>query len=184
MLFALIVVPVLGLFLGVHRYLWCRLVRDTTKPGGRLRRAGTAAAFVLPLTALAALLSGRAGAPFPVQQALAWPGYLWLAMVLYLTLALLAGEVVRALGLRALRHHEPTEPDPRPPLPRPLPPHLLPHPHRPPLPPSSRPAHPPCRRPRPRPVGSSSPGRSPPAPPWPPRPPSDTAPRRPCAARW
>ncbi|MGX1853881.1 metallophosphoesterase [Streptomyces sp. NPDC055299] len=122
MLFALIVVPVLGLFLGVHRYLWCRLVRDTTKPGGRLRRAGTAAAFVLPLTALAALLSGRAGAPFPVQQALAWPGYLWLAMVLYLTLALLAGEVVRALGLRALRHHEPTEPDPPVTAPAPPPP--------------------------------------------------------------
>lgn len=112
MIFALIVVPVLGLFFGVHRYLWCRLVRDTTKPGGLPRRAGTAAAFVLPLIALAALLSGRAGAPFPVQQALAWPGYLWLAMVLYLTLALLAGEAVRALGLWALRRHERTHPDP------------------------------------------------------------------------
>lgn len=122
MIFALIVVPVLGLFFGVHRYLWCRLVRDTTKPGGRLRRAGTAAAFVLPLTALAALLSGRVGAPFPVQQALAWPGYLWLAMVLYLTLALLVGEVVRALGLWALRRHEPTEPDPPATAPAPPPP--------------------------------------------------------------
>ncbi|MGX1972211.1 metallophosphoesterase [Streptomyces kronopolitis] len=110
MIFALIVVPVLGLFFGVHRYLWCRLVRDTTKPGGRPRRAGTAAAFVLPLIALAALLSGRAGVPFPVQQALAWPGYLWLAMVLYLTLALLAGEAVRALGLWSLRRQERTVP--------------------------------------------------------------------------
>ncbi|MEW2436109.1 metallophosphoesterase [Streptomyces caniferus] len=107
MIFALIVVPVLGLFFGVHRYLWCRLVRDTTTPGGRPRRAGTAAAFVLPLTALAALLAGRAGAPFPLQQVLAWPGYLWLALVLYLTLALLVGEVVRAVGLRVLRDHEP-----------------------------------------------------------------------------
>ncbi|WP_328731655.1 metallophosphoesterase [Streptomyces caniferus] len=107
MIFALIVVPVLGLFFGVHRYLWCRLVRDTTTPGGRPRRAGTAAAFVLPLTALAALLAGRAGAPFPLQQALAWPGYLWLALVLYLTLALLVGEVVRAVGLRVLRDREP-----------------------------------------------------------------------------
>ncbi|MFJ9466772.1 metallophosphoesterase [Streptomyces caniferus] len=107
MIFALIVVPVLGLFFGVHRYLWCRLVRDTTTPGGRPRRAGTAAAFVLPLTALAALLAGRAGAPFPLQQVLAWPGYLWLALVLYLTLALLVGEVVRAVGLRGLRDREP-----------------------------------------------------------------------------
>ncbi|MDT0459504.1 metallophosphoesterase [Streptomyces sp. DSM 41527] len=52
MIFALIVVPVLGLFFGVHRYLWCRLVRDTTTPHTRPRRAGTAAAFALPLTAL------------------------------------------------------------------------------------------------------------------------------------
>ncbi|MGW9177230.1 metallophosphoesterase [Streptomyces decoyicus] len=103
MIFALIVVPVLGLFVGVHRYLWCRLVRDTTTPGSRLRRTGTAAAFVLPLTTLAALPAERAGAPFPLQQALAWPGYLWLALVLYLTLALLLGEAVRAVALRALR---------------------------------------------------------------------------------
>ncbi|BCK69054.1 hypothetical protein Srufu_030070 [Streptomyces libani subsp. rufus] len=48
MIFALIVVPVLGLFFGVHRYLWCRLVRDTTTPGSRPRRTGTVAAFVLP----------------------------------------------------------------------------------------------------------------------------------------
>lgn len=112
MIFALIVVPVLGLFFGVHRYLWCRLVRDTTKPGSRPRSAGTAAAFALPLIALGAVLSGPAGLPFPVQQTLAWPGYLWLAMVLYLTLALLAGEAVRAAGLWALRRRETAEPDP------------------------------------------------------------------------
>ncbi|MFC9227868.1 metallophosphoesterase [Streptomyces decoyicus] len=107
MIFALVVVPVLGLFAGVHRYLWCRLVRDPTTPGSRLRRTGTAAAFVLPLTTLAALPAERAGAPFPVQQALAWPGYLWLALVLYLTLALLVGEAVRAVALRALRNRDP-----------------------------------------------------------------------------
>ncbi|WP_327704531.1 metallophosphoesterase [Streptomyces decoyicus] len=106
MIFALIVVPVLGLFVGVHRYLWCRLVRDTTTPGSRLRRTGTAAVFVLPLTTLAALPAERAGAPFPLQQALAWPGYLWLALVLYLTLALLVGEVVRAVVLRVLRDRD------------------------------------------------------------------------------
>ncbi|MFI9260418.1 metallophosphoesterase [Streptomyces sioyaensis] len=112
MIFALIVVPVLGLFFGVHRYLWCRLVRDTTKPGSRPRSVGTAAAFALPLIALGAVLSGPAGLPFPVQQTLAWPGYLWLAMVLYLTLALLAGELVRAAGLWAFRRRETAEPDP------------------------------------------------------------------------
>ncbi|MGW1792873.1 metallophosphoesterase [Streptomyces tubercidicus] len=106
MIFALIVVPVLGLFFGVHRYLWCRLIRDTTTPGSRLRHTGTAAAFVLPLTTLAALLSARTGAPFPLQQTLSWPGYLWLALVLYLTLALLVGEAVRAVWLRAMRERE------------------------------------------------------------------------------
>ncbi|MGW2009263.1 metallophosphoesterase [Streptomyces nigrescens] len=149
MIFALIVVPVLGLFFGVHRYLWCRLVRDTTTPGSRPRRTGTVAAFVLPLTTLAAFLSGRAGAPFPLQQALAWPGYLWLALVLYLTLALLAGEVVRAVCLRAVRTGERTEPAPSsstdhghkpraqtpPPTPEPTPdPSPAPHPTQPPSP--------------------------------------------------
>ncbi|MFE1175062.1 metallophosphoesterase [Streptomyces sp. NPDC058773] len=100
MTFALIVIPVLGLFFGVHRYLWCRLVRDTTTPGSHPRRTGTIAAFTLPLLTLAALLSARTGAPFPLQQALSWPGYLWLALVLYLTLALLAGEAIRAVWLR------------------------------------------------------------------------------------
>ncbi|MGW2177425.1 metallophosphoesterase [Streptomyces sp. NPDC001732] len=96
------VVVVLALFGGVHRYLWCRFVRDTTTRGGALRRAGTVAAFVLPLLSLGALVSGRAGAPFPLQQALAWPGYLWLAAVLYLTLALLVGEAVRPVLRRVL----------------------------------------------------------------------------------
>ncbi|MFH8678322.1 metallophosphoesterase [Streptomyces lydicus] len=110
MIFALIVVPVLGLFFGVHRYLWCRLVRDTTTPGGRPRRVGTAALFVLPLLALGALLAGRAGLPFLLQQLLAWPGYLWLALVLYLVLGLLAGEAVRAVWLRVPARRRDREP--------------------------------------------------------------------------
>ncbi|MFG2398647.1 metallophosphoesterase [Streptomyces lydicus] len=114
MIFALIVVPVLGLFFGVHRYLWCRLVRDTTTPGSRPRRAGTAALVVLPLLALGALLAGRAGLPFLLQQVLAWPGYLWLALVLYLVLGLLAGEVVRAVWLRVPARRKNGEPEGRP----------------------------------------------------------------------
>ncbi|MFI9047769.1 metallophosphoesterase [Streptomyces sp. NPDC053427] len=102
MIFALIVMAVLGLFFGAHRYLWCRLIRDTTAPGSRARRTGTVGALVLPLLALAALLAGRLGAPFGLQQVLAWPGYLWLALVLYLVPALLLGEVVRGVWLRAV----------------------------------------------------------------------------------
>lgn len=94
-IFVLVAVAVLALLVGVHRYVWRRLVGDTTAPGSALRRAGTVAAWLLPLLSIGALVSGRAGAPFRLQQTLAWPGFLWLAALLYLTLALLVGEAVR-----------------------------------------------------------------------------------------
>ncbi|WP_406479229.1 metallophosphoesterase [Streptomyces platensis] len=191
MIFVLIVVPVLGLFFGVHRYLWCRLVRDTTTPGSRPRRTGTVAAFVLPLFTLAALLAARGGAPFPLQQALAWPGYLWLALVLYLTLTLLVGEVVRAIGLRALPDREPTEhapsrpgpaqgpgpqPPPRSPDPSPDPrPRSSPDPP-PELSPTSAPTSAPTPAPAPSPSPSPSPTLLPPR--TPALPPVATPPRR------
>ncbi|MFE6975319.1 metallophosphoesterase [Streptomyces sp. NPDC057682] len=99
---ALLAVVVLALLVLVHRYVWRRFVGDTTAPGSPLRRAGTVAVYVLPLLSVGALVSGRAGAPFWLQRVLAWPGYLWLAALLYLTLALLAGEAVRPLLRRAL----------------------------------------------------------------------------------
>ncbi len=104
--FALVGLVVLALFAAVHRYLWRRFVGDTTAPGSPLRRAGTVAAFVLPLSSVGAMTSGRAGAPFWLQQVLAWPGFLWLACLLYLTLALLVGEVVRPVLLRVLARRD------------------------------------------------------------------------------
>jgi predicted MPP superfamily phosphohydrolase len=95
----MVVVAVLG---GVHWYVWRRLVRDTTAPGGPARRAGTTAVWVLPVLMVGAMVSGRAGAPFWLERVLAWPGYLWLAVLLYLTLALLVGEAVRPLLRRVL----------------------------------------------------------------------------------
>ncbi|MFD6277560.1 metallophosphoesterase [Streptomyces sp. NPDC060209] len=100
--FVLVAVAVLALLAGVHRYVWRRLIGDTTEKGSLARRAGTVAAFVLPLLTVGALVSSRAGFPFPLQQVLAWPGYLWLAALLYLTLALLVGEAVRPLLRRML----------------------------------------------------------------------------------
>ncbi|MET7521660.1 metallophosphoesterase [Streptomyces sp900116325] len=102
MVFVLVAVAVLALLVGVHRYVWRRLVGDTTAPGSALRRAGTVAAWLLPLLSIGALVSGRAGAPFRLQQTLAWPGFLWLAALLYLTLALLVGEAVRPVLRRVL----------------------------------------------------------------------------------
>lgn len=100
--FVLLAVVALALLVAVHRYVWRRFVGDTTATGSRLRRAGTVAAYVLPLLSVGALVSGRSGVPFWLQQVLAWPGYLWLAALLYLTLALLVGEAVRPLLRRLL----------------------------------------------------------------------------------
>ncbi|MEU1134118.1 metallophosphoesterase [Streptomyces sp. NPDC005900] len=96
----LIGLAVLGAVVGFHRYAWCRLVRDTTAGPGPARRAGTVVFVAGPLLMCAALVSGRAGAPFPLQRVLAWPGYLWLALSLYLLLALLAAELPRPLARR------------------------------------------------------------------------------------
>ncbi|MEU5580141.1 metallophosphoesterase [Streptomyces huasconensis] len=93
----LVGLAVLAAFAALHWYAWRRLVRDTTAGPGRARRAGTVVFVAGPLLVLAALVAGRAGAPFPLQRVVAWPGYLWLALSLYLLLALLVGELVRPL---------------------------------------------------------------------------------------
>ncbi|GAA3073644.1 metallophosphoesterase [Streptomyces roseofulvus] len=100
--FVLFLVVALALLGAVHWYVWRRLVRDVTAPGGRARRVGTALVVVLPLLSLAALVSGRAGVPFAVQQVVAWPGFLWLALLLYVVLALVVGEAVRPVLTRVL----------------------------------------------------------------------------------
>ncbi|MFE2296319.1 metallophosphoesterase [Streptomyces sp. NPDC059452] len=106
MIFVLVALVVLALLGSVHRYVWRRFVGDTTAPGSTMRKVGTVAVFVLPLLSVGAMVSGRAGFPFWLQQVLAWPGFLWLAALLYLTLALLVGEVVRPLLTRALARRD------------------------------------------------------------------------------
>ncbi|MBT2367786.1 metallophosphoesterase [Streptomyces sp. ISL-10] len=98
----LVIILAVALLATAHWYVWRRLVRDTTAPGGTARRVGTTLLWVLPLLSVGALMSGRAGAPFVVQQVLAWPGFLWLAVLLYLVLALAAGEALRPVLRRVL----------------------------------------------------------------------------------
>ncbi|WSQ77967.1 metallophosphoesterase [Streptomyces sp. NBC_01213] len=112
--FVLVAVAVVALLAAVHRYVWRRLIGDTTRKGGVARRAGTVAAFVLPLLSVGAFVSSRAGFPFWLQQVLAWPGYLWLAALLYLTLALLVGEAVRPLLRRILARRDGVAGEPAP----------------------------------------------------------------------
>ncbi|MEV5351540.1 metallophosphoesterase [Streptomyces sp. NPDC052693] len=98
--FVLVALLVLAVIVTANWYVWRRLFRDTTRGPGLPRRAGAvliAGGWVLAITALVA---ERTGAPFWLQQVLAWPGFLWLALSMYLLLAVLAGEIVRPL----LRH--------------------------------------------------------------------------------
>ncbi|MFD5537787.1 metallophosphoesterase [Streptomyces sp. NPDC127079] len=96
-LVALAVVAVL------YGYLWRRLVRDTTTGPGRARRAGTVLFVVGPVLMFAALFAEAGHAPFLLQRMLAWPGFLWMALSLYLLLAVVAGEVIRPLISRVVK---------------------------------------------------------------------------------
>ncbi|MFJ5234727.1 metallophosphoesterase [Kitasatospora sp. NPDC088391] len=101
-LVAVALVAALGLLGLAHWYVWRRTVRDVSAPGGAYRRTGTALIVLLPVLSLLALVGGRAF-PLAVERWFAWPGYLWLAVLLYLLLALLAGEAVRPLLHRLAR---------------------------------------------------------------------------------
>lgn len=93
-MFILVLGSVLAL---MHLYVWKRLVKDTTRPG---RTRWLLSALV---GALALLLVGTLFVPrvFGVTESgwLAWPGYLWFGLLVYLFLASLVLEPVR-LALR------------------------------------------------------------------------------------
>ncbi|WP_408055883.1 metallophosphoesterase [Streptomyces blattellae] len=83
-------------------YLWRRLFRDTTTGPGWARRAGAAVVAGGWVLAVGALVAEQTHAPFWLQQAVAWPGFMWLALWVYLLLGVVAGEVVRPLLRRFL----------------------------------------------------------------------------------
>ncbi|MEU4476599.1 metallophosphoesterase [Micromonospora sp. NPDC023966] len=84
----------------IHLYLWKRLVRDTTRPG-RWRKAGGVVALLLALLVPATMVGTRSGSDW-----LAWPGYLWLALMFYLLVLLLVLEVPMAVAKLVLRRRE------------------------------------------------------------------------------
>ncbi|TDC64165.1 metallophosphoesterase [Micromonospora sp. KC207] len=88
------VLVVIGL---LHLYLWKRLVRDTTA-SRRLRRAGAVAAVLLTLLVPATMAGTQNGLYW-----LAWPGYIWLALMFYLLVALLVLEVPMLVARLVLR---------------------------------------------------------------------------------
>jgi predicted MPP superfamily phosphohydrolase/xanthosine utilization system XapX-like protein len=92
----------LGVMVAANWYLWRRLFRDTTTGPGRVRRAGAALIAGGWALCVGALVAERTQAPFWLQRALAWPGFLWMALAMYLLLAVVVGEAVRPLLRRVL----------------------------------------------------------------------------------
>ncbi|CAL9559159.1 hypothetical protein SUDANB176_04607 [Streptomyces sp. enrichment culture] len=108
--FVLVVLLVLAVLVTGNWYVWRRLFRDTTRGPGPVRRAGAVVIAGGWALTVAALVAERGGAPFRLQQVLAWPGFLWLALSLYLLLAVLAGELVRPVLRRILERRARTAP--------------------------------------------------------------------------
>ncbi|MFI5893209.1 metallophosphoesterase [Actinoplanes sp. NPDC051513] len=110
LVFVGLIFVVIGL---IHFYLWKRLARDPLRPG-RARRVGAIVAVVLALLVPATLIGTRTGH----AEWLAWPGYLWLALMFYLLVTLALLEIPRAAVLlwwRASARAEPgTEEKPAP----------------------------------------------------------------------
>nr|WP_305788640.1 metallophosphoesterase [Actinoplanes lichenis] len=91
-----LIIVVIGL---IHFYLWKRLVKDTFR-GRRARLVGGVIALALAVLVPATLIGVRGGH----VKWLAWPGYLWLAVMFYLLVMLAVVEIPRlaiALWIRA-----------------------------------------------------------------------------------
>ncbi|MET9305365.1 metallophosphoesterase [Streptomyces cellulosae] len=100
--FVLVALLVLAVLVTGNWYVWRRLFRDTTAGPGPVRRIGAAVIVGGWLLIIGAMVTSRTEAPFALTRVLAWPGYLWLALTLYLLLALLVGELVRPVLRRVL----------------------------------------------------------------------------------
>ncbi|WP_308169865.1 metallophosphoesterase [Acrocarpospora catenulata] len=98
-------VVVLTVVFGVHYYLWRRLVRATTLPG-RARRILTGVLVGLLVALMVAMVGTRGLDLGEAGHLLAWPGYLWLAVMFYLTVILVVLEIPRAVALLVLKRGE------------------------------------------------------------------------------
>lgn len=85
-----------------HGYLWLRLVRDTTAPGGWSRRVGTAVLAVLAPLVPGALVGMHLLSPSGGRW-LTWPGFTWYALLVFLLAALVPLELIRLVATLARR---------------------------------------------------------------------------------
>jgi predicted MPP superfamily phosphohydrolase len=88
----------------LHLYLWKRLVRDPLRAGWP-RRIGGLLTVLLAILIPATLIGVRSGE----VEWLAWPGYLWLALMFYLFVVLLVLEVPRLIATLLMRASRRTE---------------------------------------------------------------------------
>ena len=112
--FVLVGLVAVALVAGLHWYVWRRLVRDTTRGPGVARRVGTGVIIAGPVLMVAAVATERAGAPFWVQRVVGWPGFLWMALAIYLLLGVLAGEALRPVLRRLVERRQPVHLDETP----------------------------------------------------------------------
>ncbi|WP_066366670.1 metallophosphoesterase [Herbidospora mongoliensis] len=94
-------VVVFGVVFAVHFYLYRRLVRQTTRPGW-VRRALTGVLVLMLALLLVALVGSRMSSSW-IVHVLAWPGFIWVAVMFYLTLMCLALEIPRLILSRVFR---------------------------------------------------------------------------------
>ena len=89
-MFALFGAVGIAVFVLIHLYLWKRLVHDPLRLGLG-HRIGSIVVVLLGVLAPATLIGVRSGA----VEWLAWPGYLWIALMFYLLVVLAVLELPR-----------------------------------------------------------------------------------------
>ncbi|MCX4474854.1 metallophosphoesterase [Streptomyces cellulosae] len=82
----------------VHWYLWRRLIQDTAL-GARTARYGARVLAVLAVLPPLAMATTR-DLPQHIGRWIAWPGYVWLALMMYVTITVLLAEPLRLLVAR------------------------------------------------------------------------------------
>jgi hypothetical protein len=98
--FLVFITVVLSIAVGIHYYLWARLVRDTGLPG-IWRPVATVALVLLAAGMPLALYLGRR---YPsAGRALAWPAFIWMGLMFLLLVSFAGVDVVRLAAWLARR---------------------------------------------------------------------------------
>ncbi|MFF2852782.1 M23 family metallopeptidase [Streptomyces sp. NPDC058001] len=95
---------ILAVLATAHWYVFRRLVKDASRDGGPWRRVGTVLVWLLVAATALVLTAGPAELPYEALRFSSWTAATWLPLLMFLTLALLLGELARPLLRRTLAH--------------------------------------------------------------------------------